>query len=90
VPISAADRADALRWLGLDARAGPATIRRVLDARTRKVKQRIARATTEYDLHVWQQTLVDLRRIGTAAVGRPASDETPDSDETATETPVRP
>jgi hypothetical protein len=90
VPISIADPADALRWLGVGARAGPAAVRRVIEARTRQVKQRIARAGTEYDLHVWQQTLADLRRIGTLAGGKQGPDDMPDSDETATETPVRP
>jgi hypothetical protein len=54
------------------------------------VKQRIARAATEYDLHVWQQTLSDLRRIGTLAIGRIDAGDLADGDETATETPVRP
>ena len=90
VPIALGGRADALRWLGVGARDGPASIRRVLDARTRQVKQRIARAATEYDLHVWQQTLSDLRRIGTLAMERIDASDFPDGDETATETPVRP
>jgi hypothetical protein len=91
VPVSLAERVDVLRWLGVDARAGPSSIRRVLEARTRQLKQRIARAASEYDLHVWQQTLVDLRRIGAVVTAKPAApDDLSDTDETATETPVRP
>ena len=87
VPLSLGAREEALRWLGVGVLAGPATIRRMLDARARQVKQRIARAATEYDLHMWQQTLLDLRRIGTLARGNGDAGDHPDHDETATEAP---
>ncbi|MFI5402622.1 MAG: hypothetical protein ACHQ1G_06765 [Planctomycetota bacterium] len=83
------DRAHALRWLSMDGGASPATIRRVLDARARQIKLRIASAKTEYDLHIWQQTLLDLRRLATlalsAAHGEPY--RPPDIEDTMTEVP---
>jgi hypothetical protein len=92
VPIAVPDRAEALRWLGVGARAAPATVRRVLDARTRQIKLRISRAATEYDLHLWQQTLVDLRRVAAMALAPPPGEPyvPPDIEETATETPPAP
>lgn len=89
LPAAVPDRAHALRWLSVAAGAVPATIRRVLDARARQIKLRIASATTEYDLHVWQQTLLDLRRLAALALAaRPNDPILPhDADDTMTETP---
>ncbi len=89
VPMAVPDRPAALRWLGIGTGAAPATIRRVLDARARQIKLRIAHATTQYDLHVWQQTLVDFRRLAALALAaRPGEPLLPhDSDDTMTETP---
>ncbi len=83
------DRAHALRWLGLTSGAMPATIRGVLDARARQIKLRIASAKTEYDLHIWQQTLVDLRRLASLALAATpdAPHRPPDIEDTMTETP---
>lgn len=89
VPMAVPDRAGALRWLGLGTGAAPPTIRRILDARARQIKLRIAHATTEYDLHLWQQTLLDFRRVaGLALAARPGEPILPhDADDTMTETP---
>jgi hypothetical protein len=89
VPMAVPDRPAALRWLGIGAGAAPGTIRRILDARARQVKLRIASATTEYDLHLWQQTLMDLRRVAALALApRPGEPLLPhDADDTMTETP---
>ena len=89
VPMAVPDRSAALRWLGIGEVAAPATIRRVLDARARQIKLCIARATTEYDLHLWQQTLVDLRRVAALALAAlPGDPLLPhDADDTMTETP---
>lgn len=91
VPMAVPDRAGALRWLGFAGNPAGPTIRRVVDARARGIKLRIARATTDYDLRQWQQTLADLRRIAAAALG-PESGVPyipPDFEETMTETPPK-
>lgn len=89
VPMAVPDRAGALRWLGFAGNPAGPTIRRVLDARARGIKLRIARATTDYDLRQWQQTLSDLRRIAAAALGAGPHGPymPPDLEETMTDTP---
>ncbi len=91
VPMAVPDRAGALRWLGFAGNPAGPTIRRVLDARARGIKLRIARATTDYDLRQWQQTLTDLRRIAAAALG--AESGIPyipvDFEDTMTDTPPK-
>jgi hypothetical protein len=88
VPMAVPDRPAALRWLSVGAAASPGTIRRILDARARQIKLRIAHAATEYDLHVWQQTLVDFRRVASLALAARPGEALPyDSDDTMTETP---
>ncbi|HEX5137578.1 MAG TPA: hypothetical protein VFY93_11430 [Planctomycetota bacterium] len=91
VPMAVPDRAAALRWLGFTGSPAVPTVRRVIDARARGIKLRIARATTDYDLRLWQQTLSDLRRIAAAALGTPlgASDLVSDLEDTMTEGPPR-
>jgi hypothetical protein len=91
VPMAVADRAGALRWLGFSDSPASPTLRRVLDARARGIKQRIARATTDHDLRLWQQTLADLRRIAATALGSAGGTRgTPGGfEDTLTETPPR-
>jgi len=91
VPMAMPDRAHALRWLGFGGETAMPTIRRVLDARARGIKLRIAHAATEYDLRLWQQTLADLRRVGSLAleVPRGATYAPPDIEETMTDAPPR-
>jgi len=69
VPMAVPGREGALRWLGFTGSPAIPTVRRVIDARARGIKLRIARATTDYDLRLWQQTLTDLRRVAAAALG---------------------
>lgn len=92
VPMAVPDRAAALRWIGVGPDAGPATVRRVLDARARQIKMRIAQAPTAYDLRLWQQTLEDLRRLAGLALAAPPGGPPlfpSDGDDTMTETPPR-
>jgi len=91
VPMAVPERGAALRWLGFGSDPAEPTIRRVLDARARGIKLRIARAATEYDLRLWQQTLVDFRRVASIALGAGSGAPylPPDIEETMTETPPR-
>jgi hypothetical protein len=91
VPMAVPDRAGALRWLGFAGNPAIPTIRRVLDARARGIKLRIARATNDYDLRLWQQTLTDLRRIAASALGSApgAPSVPPEFEDTMTETPPK-
>jgi hypothetical protein len=87
VPMAALDRTRALSWLGFDGSVSSPAVRRVLDARARGIKQRIARAATEYDLRLWQQTLCDLRRIGASALGIDVKALPADLEDTMTDAP---
>jgi hypothetical protein len=91
VPMSVPDRTAALRWLGFAGNPAVPTVRRVLDARARGIKLRIARATTDYDLRLWQQTLTDLRRIAASALGSGpgAPYMPPDLEDTMTDAPPK-
>jgi hypothetical protein len=66
------DRAGARDWLGVGPRASAAAIREVSQARSRQLKMRIARATTEQELHLLQHALADLRRAVASALAPPS------------------
>jgi hypothetical protein len=77
VPMAVPDREAALSWLGLEGGAAPETIRRVLETRAHGLRLRIARAGTEYDLRLWQQTLVDLRRLASLVLEETTAERPP-------------
>jgi hypothetical protein len=83
VPTAVSDRASALRWLGLGPGADRKTVRGILLARGRLLKQRIAQARSEASLRQWQGKLADFRRISAFALPKPFPPSDPE--DTATE-----
>jgi len=68
VPVLVLDREAVFAWLGVGRSPAAAMIRRVLGARARRLKVRIAHAASEFEMRLYQQALLDLRRVAETAL----------------------